>query len=215
MARRFLLVAIAAIATALAPVAAEAATPAVTSGAFASPVTLTWTPDALLTQVLYRAPGACAAPPMAGQTAIPMETVGSATDAPGEGTFCYYIQNDALAYGGTAQATVDTLAPDATVGVTPLAGAPNFVAGAVTITGTSADAGTGVASSTLLRGAVGGCAAGTAAAAWETTAGADGAYDICNVVADNAGHVSIATATVVVDNTNPLGSVLTPLRAQS
>ena len=46
--------------------------------------------------------------------------------------------------------------------------------------------------------------------AWDTIGFADGAYDVCNVATDNALHTATATATVVVDNTAPLGAVVTP-----
>ena len=90
-------------------------------------------------------------------------------------------------------------------------GAPNFLRGTVNITSTSADTGSGVASSVLLAGGVGACAAGLGIpAAWITTGVADGTYDICNVVTDVATHTATATATVVVDNTVPTGSVVAP-----
>ncbi len=98
-----------------------------------------------------------------------------------------------------------------TVGVAPLGGAPNFLRGAVTITGTSTDAVSGVAvEPDALRGRrrVRSRAAGLGA--WDTIGFADGAYDICNVATDNALHAATATSTVVVDNTAPLGAVVAP-----
>ena len=90
-------------------------------------------------------------------------------------------------------------------------GAPNFLRGTVNVTSTSADAGSGVASSVLLAGGVGACAAGLGIpAAWVTTGVADGTYDICNVVTDVATHTATATITVVVDNTVPTGAVVAP-----
>ena len=125
-------------------------------------------------------------------------------------SFCYYIQNDALGFGNTAQAVVDTVNPTATIAVTP-SGAPNFLRGTVNVTSTSADAGSGVASSVLHAGGVGACAAGPGIpAAWVTTGVADGTYDICNVVTDVATHTATATITVVVDNTVPSGAVVAP-----
>ena len=38
---------------------------------------------------------------------------------------------------------------------------------------------------------------------WDTTALANGAYDVCNVVTDNAGHSATATLTVTVSNLKP------------
>ena len=215
MARRSLFVALAALAAALAPAGAQAATPTVTSANFATPVTLSWTPDAVATQTLFRAPGTCSTPPMAGQTDIATSTAipgfdTAFSDSPVDGAWCYYIQNDALGFGNTAQATVDTLPPVPTVGVAPVGGAPNFLRGAVTITGASTDAVSGVASNLTHFGAVGTCAAGPQTTAWDTIGFADGAYDVCNVATDNALHTATATATVVVDNTPPLGAVVTP-----
>ena len=42
--------------------------------------------------------------------------------------------------------------------------------------------------------------------AWDTTSVANGAYEVCNVVTDNAGHVTIASTTVTVANPVPLGA---------
>jgi hypothetical protein len=214
MARRSLFVAIAAIAAALLPASAYAATPGVTSAPFASPVTFQWAPTGTATEQLLRATGAC---PGTGATPVassggPLAPPSSASDAPGEGVFCYRIQDDPILgqVGAGVTVTVDTLPPTATVAVGPLAGVPNYIGGAVTITGTQEDTGSGVASSALFHGPVGACATGTAGAAWDTTASLDGAYDICNVVADNAGHSTTFTSTVVVDNANPFGSILTP-----
>ncbi len=215
MARRSIFVAIAALAAALVPAAAQAATPNVTSNDFVTPVTLSWTPDAAATQTLFRAPGTCSTPPMAGQVGVSTTTAvggfaNAFSESPGEGRFCYYIQNDALGFGNTAQAVVDTVNPTATIAVTP-SGAPNFLRGTVNVTSTSADAGSGVASSVLHAGGVGVCdAAPGILPAWATTGGADGTYDVCNVVTDLATHTATATITVVVDNTVPTGAVVAP-----
>jgi hypothetical protein len=223
MARRSILVATVALAAAFAPAAAQAATIQVNSAQFASPVALQWNVTAVLTETVFRANGACASAngPIAGATGIFTSTGVAAppspppatttTDAPGEGVFCYYVQDDAgLANSNTVQVTVDTANPTATIAVTP-SGAPNFLRGAVNITSSSADTGSGVASSVLREGAAGTCALGLAIpAAWVTTGVGDGTYDICNVVTDNAAHSATAAATVVVDNTVPTGSVVAP-----
>ncbi|MDP9255082.1 MAG: hypothetical protein M3Q31_00775, partial [Actinomycetota bacterium] len=213
MARRSILVAIVAAATALVPVSAQAATPALTSNPFVSPVTLGWTPTGTLAEQLFRAAGAC---PQTGGTPIassggPLTPPSAATDTPGDGVFCYYVQDDPPlgAVDTGLSVTVDTTDPTATVAVAPL-GAPNFVRGIVTVTGTSGDAVSGVATADLHTGAVGACPAGPITGAWDTTALADGGYDICNVVTDVAGHTATATTTVVVDNTVPTGAVVTP-----
>jgi hypothetical protein len=223
MARRSLFVAIAALAAAFVPAAAQAATIQVNSAQFASPVVLQWNVTAALTETVFRANGACASVngPIAGATgfftstgvaAPPSPPPATTTmNTPGEGVFCYYVQDDGgLANSNTVQVTVDTANPTATIAVTP-SGPPNFLRATVNITSTSADAGSGVASSALQEGAVGACAAGLGIpAAWVTTGVADGTYDICNVVNDNAGHSATAAATVVVDNTVPAGSVVAP-----
>jgi hypothetical protein len=78
------------------------------------------------------------------------------------------------------------------------------ISGTVGVTGTAADAGSGVASSVLHVGAVGACAAGPVIGAqWDTTASGNGPYDICNVVTDKAGHTATAIATVTVANGVP------------
>jgi hypothetical protein len=212
MARRSILVAIAAIAAALTPVSARAATIAVTTAQYVSPVGLSWDVTALLSETVYRAPGPCSAAPMAG--AVPIGTftglppgTASTTDTPGEGAFCYYVQDDGLAYSNVAQATVDTLPPTAGVALAQPFGAPNFVRATANITGTSGDDGSGVLSSVLQ----GNCPAGAPTAGpWDTTAVADGPAAICNTVTDNAGHVTTATFGVIVDNTPPLGAIATP-----
>jgi hypothetical protein len=217
MARRSILVAIAAVAAMLVPAGAQAATIGASQAVpFGNSVTLSWNVTATVSEAVFRAAGTCSTPPIRGatpiftQTATP-PTANSTTDAPGDGAFCYYVQDDAglLPYSNAVQVTVDTLAPTATVAVAPL-GAPNFLRGVVTISGTSSDAVSGVLSSVLHIGAVGSCGAGVVATAVDTTTLADGAYDVCNVVTDNAQHVTTATATVVVDNTLPAGTVLTP-----
>jgi hypothetical protein len=210
-----LLVAAVALVVVLAPASAQAATPGVTSQAFASPVTFSWTPDAgVVTEALLRATGAC---PQAGGTAVgpaaPVGAPSTSSDTPGDGVFCYSIQNDpdlSGPVGPGVTVVVDTLAPAPTVAVAPVGGAPNFLRGVVNITGTSTDSGSGVLSNLTHFGAVGACPGGPQVAAWDTVTAADGAYDVCNVATDNAQHSATATATVVVDNTVPLGAVVTP-----
>jgi len=159
MARRSIFVAAAALAVALVPAAAQAATPGRTSALFASPVTFSWTPDPLvLTEQLLRAPGAC---PQAGLAPVGVPApigvpLSTASDTPGEGVFCYAVQNDPALNGSVGPGvtvTVDTANPTATIAVTPT-GAPNFLRGTVNITSTSADTGSGVASSVLHEGGV-------------------------------------------------------------
>jgi hypothetical protein len=223
MARRLILavVAVAAAFVVLVPASASAATaptaaPTLTSAPYALPVMLHWTPgnDLLNTQQsVFRPPGVCTTPATPGSLTrvygnnTQTDFTGGATDPP-DGTYCYYIQaEDAL--GGTANSpgltvVVDTHNPTATVAVS--AQAPGgIVSGTVGISGTSADAVSGVASTVLHAGAVGACSAGpVVGSSWDTTTSANGPYDVCNVVTDNAGHVAIAAVTVTVANTLPL-----------
>jgi hypothetical protein len=216
MARRSLLAVVAASLTALIPAAAHAATapaaaPVLTSAPYTSPVGIHWTPgeDFLnVSQTVLRAPGPCTSPPTNGQPrqSFSDNTTNSFAEAAPDGTYCYYIQSADLAvaaYSPGLTVIVDTLNPAATVavaGVSPT----GVVSGTVGVTGTSADAGSGVVSSVLHVGAVGACPAGAVIGSqWDTTAAANGPYDICNVVTDKAGHTATAVATVTVSNGVP------------
>ncbi len=210
MARRSLLVAIAAIATAVLPAAAQAATPGLTSAQYASPVTFAWTPDSgVLAEGLLRATGAC--PQVGTQIALVVPgNPSTASDTPGDGVFCYAIQNDPIlgSVGPGVTVTVDTLPPtSSTVAVTP-----NPARGVATITGGGTDTATALTNAAHL-GTVG-CDINspTIPNAWDTTTVADGTYLVCNVATDAAGHSLASTPqSVVVDNTAPLGAMATPV----
>ena len=234
MARRFLLVAIAAIVTALLPAAANAATaptdfaatpPTATTG---TTVTMTWNTAAdVATQRVLRAPGACATPPIAGAIQVaaptpqPLGGLSAANDTPPVGTWCYYVEvNDLIplvpAYSNTAGVTitppVDTTPPTADPPGVDFTGAPNFARGAVTVTLNSSDAGSPPTTNSLRLG-TDACGVATPAIAspWDTTQVADGTYRLCNVATDGSNNVAASAAVVViVDNTAPLGSILTP-----
>jgi hypothetical protein len=214
MARRSTVLALAAAITALAPVGANAATapaspPVLTSAPFVRPATFHWTPasdPANASQGVYRSSGACSQPQALGGPIVTGLPAGQ-TDfsaGPVDGIYCYHIRTTDL-LGGTAEGpgftvAVDTTAPTATVAIAGQASG-GAVGGTVGVVGTSADAVSGVASSTLHVGAVGGCAAGPVIpATWDTTGFADGVYEVCNVVADAAGHVAIARTVVTVSN---------------
>ncbi|HEX5468479.1 MAG TPA: Ig-like domain-containing protein, partial [Gaiellaceae bacterium] len=88
---------------------------------------------------------------------------------------------------------------------------PNL-SGTVGLTSTATDGGSGVASVTYQRSPAGaGTWTGTAAS-WDTTAVADGFYDLRVVVTDNAGNSTISAAVTDrrVDNTAPALSSSTP-----
>ena len=102
----------------------------------------------------------------------------------------------------------------------PSAGA-NLTGSAVTVSSNSADGGSGVANAQFQRSPAGGGvwtnigAADTTSpysVAWDTTAVADGLYDLRVVTTDNAGNTftSALVTNVRVDNTNPTGSITAP-----
>ena len=213
MARRSTIVAVTAVifaawpASALA-VSAPAGAPQIASTPYALPVTLHWAPapDVLnVSQTVFLAPGACPAPldgaaPVATlDNAASTFTVGSLSD----GAYCFSIWATDLT-GATAPSpgttvVIDTANPTAALLVAGRAS--GSVSGVVSLTPTSADATSGVASSIVHVGGVGACAAGAALGpVWDTTAYGNGVYDVCNVVTDNAGHVAIATVTMTVAN---------------
>ncbi len=212
MAPRFFVLAAASFAM-LVPVSAHAATapanaPVLTTPVYASPVGIQWTPDndiLNVTQSVLRAPGPCTTPASGGQPLQTFQdnTTSSYSDPAPDGTYCYYIQSaDFLtaAYSPGLTVVVDVLPPAVTVAVSGMS-ASGAVSGTVGVSGTAADAGSGVASSVLHVGAVGACAAGPVIGAqWDTTGSANGPYDVCNIVVDNAGHTAVAVATVTVAN---------------
>jgi hypothetical protein len=214
MAAPMLLVGAGSAQAATAPVAA----PVLTSAVFASPVGLQWTPSPDLfnvTQSVLRAPGPCTAPPSGGQYRMTFgdNTTSSYSDPAPDGTYCYYIQAAdlvAAAYSPGLTVVVDTLPPVATVAVAGVS-ATGVVSGTVGVSGTAVDAGAGVAASVLRVGPPGACATGSAIGPqWNTTTSANGSYDVCNVVTDNAGHTAVATSTVTVSNGTPAPAVPLP-----
>ena len=229
MARRSLPVTLVAAIAALWPVSAQAVTapaaaPQLTSAPFASPAVFTWTPgvDPLnTTQTIYRSPGTCAAPVSA---AVPVRVYDDNAQSqhfavPGDGTWCFSVrttdsQNQAASSPGLTL-SVDTTAPQATVAIAGQTSAGR-VAGVVGVSGTSADAVSGVASSVLHVGSPGACATGAVVgASWDTTGFVDGAYEACNVVTDRAGLATTATVAVTVANAIALmpAGVTPPLAA--
>jgi hypothetical protein len=216
MARRTILTALAVVMAAAWTANAQAATapsaPALTTAQYVSPAVLQWTPGADLlnvSQTVYRAPGTCSAPTAA---AIPVriypDNITSQHFAvPGDGTFCFSVTATDLA-GGTASGpgltvTIDTTPPTATVAVSDQAPG-GIVHGTVRVSGTSADAVSGVASSALRVGPVGACATGTTVRSWNTTRYTDGSYDVCNTATDRAGYSTTAVLTVTVANAVPI-----------
>jgi hypothetical protein len=226
--RRSILVAFAVVIAAGWATSAEAATapsaPQLMTAPYVSPALLQWTPGADLlnvSQTVYRAPGACTNPPAA---AIPVRTYPDNTTSqhvamPGDGTFCFFISATDLA-GGTANGpgltvTIDTTPPTATVAVSDQAPG-GIVHGVVRVTGTSADAVSGVAASVLRVGPVGACATGTTVrASWNTTGYTDGSYDVCNTVTDRAGYSTTAVVTVTVANAVPIPVPVAPVPVAS
>ena len=216
MPRRSLLAALAASLLALVPAGAQAATapanaPVLTSAVFASPVAIQWTPGSdpfNIQQIVLRAAGPCSAPtsdPQARQT-FTDNTASSYSEAVPDGTYCYSIRSAAIADAATSPGltvVVDTLNPVATISV---AGLPSggVISGTVSIAGTAADSGSGVASSVLHVGGPGVCPTGPVVGAqWDSAALANGPYDFCNVVTDNAGHTATAIASMTIANNVP------------
>src|SRR5262249_47134761 len=124
--------------------------------------------------------------------------------------------------GSTTSATVanvrvDNTAPTGSVTAPPAAA---NVRATVTVSSNSTDAGSGVASAVFQRSPAGagtwttiGTATGSPyQVSWDTTAVADGLYDLRVVTTDNAGlsTTSATVANVRVDNANPTGSVTAP-----
>ena len=85
----------------------------------------------------------------------------------------------------------------------------------ISLTSNSADTGgSGVDTVTFQRSPAGAGTWTNQAASWNTTLQADGQYDLRVVTTDNAGNsFTSATITVLVDNTNPTGSVTNPVAA--
>ncbi|MDX6439924.1 MAG: large repetitive protein, partial [Gaiellaceae bacterium] len=108
----------------------------------------------------------------------------------------------------TVQARVDNTLP--TGSVTFPADAAN-VRGTVALTSNSADGGSGVATVQFQRSPTGAGTWTNQAASWDTTAQADGQYDVRVVTTDNAGNTFTSAAiTVRVDNTLPTGTITAP-----
>ena len=171
-------------------------------------------PDVLnVSQTVLHAPGACTAPTSG---AVPIAFSNSAGTSRGrlsDGAYCFTIRATDLAGSSAdsagATAVVDTASPSAGLLVAGQAG--GAVSGVVSLSATSADALSGVASSVVHVGSVGACSAGPVlGAVWDTTAYGNGAYDVCNVVSDNAGHNAIATVTVTVANAARAPAALVP-----
>ena len=100
---------------------------------------------------------------------------------------------------------VDTTNPTGSV-TSPADGAD--IAGTVSLTSNSADAGSGVATVTFQSSPAGTNTWTNEAASWNTTLELDGDYDLRVVTTDNAGNsFTSATITVTVDNTVPTLSV--------
>jgi len=143
----------------------------------------------------------------------------SGATAPGS-----YTVTVADAAGNTATSattfTIDSTAP--TGAVTAPAAAANVRGSAVSVTSSSADAGSGVGSAQFQSSPAG---AGTwsnlgaadtltpFATTWDTTTFTDGLYDLRVITTDNVGNTltSATIANVRVDNTAPTGSLTAPL----
>jgi hypothetical protein len=204
--------------------------PTLTSTPYVAPATFTWTPavngpdplDPNTSQRVRRADGVCPQGAGTGGAAVgevrPM-TAGTHTTSAGipDGIYCFYIRTASL-LGGTADGPgltvlIDAEDPTGTIAVAPAAPG-RIVTGTVSVSGTSADAVSGVASSTFHVGAENACASGAVIGpAWDTTTSPNGTFRVCNVVIDNAGHVAVIPTTVTVANpvTSPVAPVTVPV----
>jgi hypothetical protein len=225
MARRFYLAAAIAVVVAI-PAGAFAATaptdpPTLTSAPYVAPATFTWTPavngadplDPNTTQQVFRGDGVCPPGPVSGGGAVgqivAMNVTMHTTSAEiPSGIYCFHVRTTSL-LGGTADGPgltvlIDRDNPTGTIAVAPEAPG-NIVTGTVNVSGTSADAVSGVGSSTFHVGAVNACAAGPVIGpTWDTTTSPNGGYQVCNVITDKAGHQAVISATVTV--ANPMAS---------
>jgi hypothetical protein len=218
----YLAVAVAAVAVAF-PTAAFAATaptdpPTLTSTPYVAPATFTWTPaangsnplDPNTSQQVFRGNGTCPPGAVTGGAAVgqilPMTvtTHTTAADIP-SGIYCFHIRTTSLLGGVPADGPgltvlIDRENPTGTIVVAPEAPG-NIVTGTVSVSGTSADTVSGVNSSTFHMGAVNACAAGPViGATWDTTSSPNGAYQVCNVIIDNAGHQAVISTAVTIAN---------------
>ena len=114
----------------------------------------------------------------------------------------------------SAAITVRVDNTDPTGSITAPADSAN-VRGTIGLTSSSADAGgSGVDTVIFQRSPAGAGTWTNQAASWDTTAQADGQYDLRVVTTDDAGNTfTSATITVRVDNTNPTGSITAPADA--
>ena len=214
MARRSILVALIAAGAVLLPANALAATapaaaPVLTSAPYAFPLTLHWTPadDPLnLSQSVYRATGPCTSPPAVGGliTTFPGNSTTDFTGRPVDGTYCYHIRVADLlttADGPGVTVSVDTTNPSATVAVS----GQSRRASSAAAWGSRARARTRSPAwprASCTPGRPGrALPARCSRSAWDTTAMANGTYEVCNVVTDNAGHS--ATARLTRDHRQP------------
>ena len=218
----------------LAPAGASAATISVTSIPFASTVGLSWDVTAADSETVFRAPAPCTSAPMGGAVPVvtftgsppgspPAET--TTTDAPGDGTFCYYVQDDnsLVGYGNTIQALVDTTPPGGTLDP------PNAVVrGTILLTATASDNLAGVDKVEFQSSPANANTwttfdtdntnnAATYGGTLDTTSlvGGDGLYDLRVKATDLAGNVPASVsipivAGVRVDNTPPSGTLTSP-----
>jgi hypothetical protein len=233
MARRFVLAAVIAVAAAAYPASSFAATaagaPTLASAPYVKPATIAWTPaangnnpiDVNIAQQVLRSDGTCPAGAVTtgGVVGSYDMTVHShtTTDTIPDGVYCFHIRTFSFlskdpADGPGLTVLIDTLNPTGTVAVTPAAPG-NVLTGTVTVTGSSTDAVSGVASSSFHVGAVNDCANGAAIPpSWDTTTVPNGTYQVCNVAVDNAGHVGVFATTVTLANPTP---PVTPLPVPS
>lgn len=138
------------------------------------------------------------------------------TDATVADGTCYQYQllvldnvGNLATFSSTTTVQVDTTLPTGSVAATPA----SPLVGAVALSGTAADATSGVANvDVTYSGAASGAVCMAAATptswscSWDTSAVADGTYTITSTITDAAGNVGTATRSVLVDNGGPTAS---------
>jgi hypothetical protein len=134
------------------------------------------------------------------------------TTADTDGLFDLRVVVTDNASNSTASTVVEDRRVDNTAPTASMDDPGAYLRGTVNLSSTNGDAGSGIASVTYQRSPAGAGTWTTTAAAWDTTAVADGLYDLRVRVTDNAGNTATSAAVTSrkVDNTAPTLSSSSP-----
>ena len=147
---------------------------------------------------------------MSTDTASPWQTSLDTTTL-AEGGYDFRVIATDGAGNATTSAVVANVRVDNANPTVTLADPGRNVHGTVALSATASDAGSGVASITYQTSPAGQNTWTTTAASWNTTALADGLYDVHAIAADNAGNTRSSTVVNVrVDNTLPTATLDDP-----